>query len=299
MTKELYEDFDFHLLNSREFKEDSVREELISPLLNHLGYSASGENKIVRSKNLIHPYVYIGTKKHNVSIIPDYLLKFNNDNFWVLDAKAPWEQIDSGKNVEQAFSYAIHKDIRVKYYALCNGKKFILYHVSKWPPVFEGKLENISNWISTLEKYVGVKNRSKTKPEMVFTPDFGLYLLKSGLAIDATKGIKILHLFVSMPIMTVAKLKDDFYSIQAIIGGLDESTYMVTFDFGKDKYNELLTAVNTDNRKIIQTALEIHPFLHHFQNASQCNVGIACKIGNNIFSNEDEDYCSLEVSEFF
>ena len=33
-----YKDFDFQLLNTGEFKEDAVREELINPILKHLGY---------------------------------------------------------------------------------------------------------------------------------------------------------------------------------------------------------------------------------------------------------------------
>jgi hypothetical protein len=38
------EDFDFALLDSPDFKEDAVREEIIHPLLNALGYAASGPN---------------------------------------------------------------------------------------------------------------------------------------------------------------------------------------------------------------------------------------------------------------
>ena len=54
---DIYNDFNFALLNSSEFKEDSVREEIISPLLKQLGYSASGPNQIIRSRNLLHPFV--------------------------------------------------------------------------------------------------------------------------------------------------------------------------------------------------------------------------------------------------
>ena len=34
------ESFDFQLMESSEFKEDSVREEIVQPILNELGYSA-------------------------------------------------------------------------------------------------------------------------------------------------------------------------------------------------------------------------------------------------------------------
>lgn len=67
----LFGEFDFSLLDDPEFKEDAVREEIIFPILKALGYTASGENKIIRSKALKHPFYYFGTKKYNVNIIPD------------------------------------------------------------------------------------------------------------------------------------------------------------------------------------------------------------------------------------
>jgi hypothetical protein len=38
----LFEKFDFTILDDANFKEDSVREEIIVPILTKLGYSASG-----------------------------------------------------------------------------------------------------------------------------------------------------------------------------------------------------------------------------------------------------------------
>src|ERR1035437_1870158 len=89
MPPSLFKDFDFGLLDDPGFKEDSVREELIAPLLKALGYSASPPNQIRRSVALTHPYVYIGTKKYPVTIIPDYLLSRSGKNLLALDAKAP------------------------------------------------------------------------------------------------------------------------------------------------------------------------------------------------------------------
>ena len=73
MNRYLFRDFDFKLLDSLDFKEDSVREELITPLLHALGYQAHGEFQIIRSKSLLHPFVMIGSKNHKVNIVPDYL----------------------------------------------------------------------------------------------------------------------------------------------------------------------------------------------------------------------------------
>jgi hypothetical protein len=89
----LFADFDFGLLDEPDFKEDSVREELIVPLLAALGFSASPPFRIIRSRPLEHPYVYIGTVRKGVSIIPDYLLERDGTYAWILDAKAPNENI--------------------------------------------------------------------------------------------------------------------------------------------------------------------------------------------------------------
>jgi len=125
MGENIFSGFDFSLLDSTDFKEDSVREELILPMLKELGYSAQGENKIHRSKSVSHPFVQTGSGKHKLTSIPDYLLEVFGKYTWVLDAKAPNEDIKTGKNVEQTYFYAIHPEIRVSIYALCNGREFI------------------------------------------------------------------------------------------------------------------------------------------------------------------------------
>ena len=71
--------FDFALLNSPEFKEDSVREAVIMPILSALGYSESKPNQIIRSKELLHPFITIGFKRRPIHLIPDYLLSVNGN----------------------------------------------------------------------------------------------------------------------------------------------------------------------------------------------------------------------------
>ena len=120
-------DFDFQLLENSEFKEDSVREEIIHPILKELGYSAGGLNRIVRSRSLSHPFVKTGSGEREIRIVPDYLLLAANKPAWVLDAKSPSQTITSGGHAEQTYFYAIHPDIRSRYYALCNGREFALF----------------------------------------------------------------------------------------------------------------------------------------------------------------------------
>src|SRR5712664_4742574 len=91
-------EFDFTVLDSPDFKEDSVREEIVHPILKALGYGASGPNRIIRSKGLEHPFLTVGSRKMPITLIPDYLLTVDENFTFVLDAKAPAEEIKTGQN---------------------------------------------------------------------------------------------------------------------------------------------------------------------------------------------------------
>ncbi len=144
MADKIFNGFDFSLLGTEDFKEDSVREEIILPLLRALGYRASGPHKIIRSKALKHPVLTVGSQTRPVTLIPDYLLTANEKYAWVLDAKAPQELITSGSNVEQTYSYAIHPEIRVDLYALCNGREFIVFKINEANPVLYFQLSELN-----------------------------------------------------------------------------------------------------------------------------------------------------------
>jgi hypothetical protein len=92
----LFGNLNFQTLQQNpDFKEDSVREVIILPILKALGYI---ETNIIRSKTLQHPFLKSGSKKRPVNLIPDYVLKVENNFAWVLDAKAPNQNIKDGDN---------------------------------------------------------------------------------------------------------------------------------------------------------------------------------------------------------
>src|SRR6266540_1152220 len=125
IKEKLFGQLDFRKIASdKNFKEDSVREVIILPILKELGYH---QENIIRSKTLEHPFLKIGSKKRPVNLVPDYALKLENNFAWVLDAKSPKEKVKDSDNVEQVYSYAAHPEIRSTYFALCNGLEFSLY----------------------------------------------------------------------------------------------------------------------------------------------------------------------------
>ncbi|MGI0482152.1 DNA methyltransferase [Geminocystis sp. CENA526] len=142
--------------NNPDFKEDSVREVIILPLLNSLGYT---ENNIIRSKTLQHPFLKIGSKKRKINLIPDYLLKIENNYAWVLDAKAPNENIKDGDNIEQVYSYATHPEVRSNYFALCNGLEFSLFKTSGTDtPILFFSIDQLNYYYEKLSQYLSLNS---------------------------------------------------------------------------------------------------------------------------------------------
>ena len=181
MDAKLFENFDFAVLNSPEYKEDAVREDILTPVLKKLGYQPYGVNKMIRSKAIPHPFVYIGSTSNKIFIIPDYLLQVDNLNVLVIDAKSPKENIREGKNVQQVFSYAIHPDIRTNMYGLCNGREISIFSVSKKEPIGIFDVFTIDeNWD---QLYRTISPIALTNPSLLnYLPDYGLCCLKLGIA---------------------------------------------------------------------------------------------------------------------
>lgn len=154
LKEELFGNLDFKMIDSNpDFKEDSVREVIILPILRKLGYT--NEN-IIRSKTLRHPFLTIGSnKKIPIKLIPDYSLKVENSFAWVLDAKAPDKKINDSDNIEQVYCYASHPEIRSTYFALCNGLEFTLYRREQTnEPIFLFHIDEIEYYWDKLQMFL-------------------------------------------------------------------------------------------------------------------------------------------------
>jgi len=151
ITKEyLFGKLDFKtIVGNSDFKEDSVREIIILPILKALGYH---QVDIIRSKTLKHPFLKTGSTRRPVSLVPDYVLKVENNYAWVLDAKAPNQKIVNDDNVEQVFCYAAHREINSSYFALCNGLEFSIFRTNETDvPVLYFSVEEIEKYWSELK----------------------------------------------------------------------------------------------------------------------------------------------------
>lgn len=286
---DIFGQFDFRLLDDPEFCEDSVREELVVPLLAALGYSASGPNRIIRSRRLEHPYVYFGTVRKGINIIPDYLLERGGELAWVLDAKAPTENVDTGKNVEQAYSYAMHRDIRVPFYALCNGRKLVVNHVSHAEPVIDIALQDINKEWPVILGLLGCESAWPGGIPPGFLPDMGLALLKAGFD-RSEDGKKYFHMFCPLRVDIVTKIQDDLYSVNGTYAPPESVPFIVTFDFGVEEYAKFLEALSPEMQQGVKAALSQQPYRAFFKEAAKPWLTIMGHLGDETFTNENESY---------
>lgn len=282
----MFEDFDLSLFDDPEFKEDSVREEIIAPLLKKIGYSASGSNKIVRSRPLVHPFVQIGSKKYKINIIPDYILEIDGKPIVVLDAKAPSVDLFKTENSEQAYSYAIHPEVRAKVYGLCNGVEWIFWDIDKFDPILRVKTKEIINDLSKIEKILTPK--SLIFPEMRdFHPDFGLRFRKLNLGMNATQ------YFIANPIGSIMKVEDGLYCTTLAMPFGDD-TLAITYDFNQQIFEKLLNLFPDKTRNQITSMLSKQPFIA--QDFEEIYVSITGSFGK-LTKGLYEDFIPINVSD--
>jgi hypothetical protein len=106
------------------FGEADVREEIITPLLHRLGYKAGSRANIIREQPLRYPKEYLGHKKPRrdppLRGRADYILDVDGLVRWTIEAKAP-NALISVDDIEQAYSYARHPEVRAVFFAIING----------------------------------------------------------------------------------------------------------------------------------------------------------------------------------
>lgn len=283
------EGFDFELLNDPEFKEDSVREEIIIPIINELGYSSQKPNQIIRSRNLLHPYVAIGSKRKEIYIMPDYLFEVAGKPAWILDAKSPNEAISKSKHVEQAYSYAIHPEVRVKFFALCNGKEFVLYNIEHIEPLLKFKIESLPLYWGDVKRLLS-PSTVFDHSQLVIKKDLGLHLKRLGF--DQLESL----VFPNVPITQIGQLDPDLFTIAGAVKENGES-YVVSFDFGQHAFNQLNPFIPEEAVKRLSVRSGQSRQVISFTNQAFL-VNIECVIGDKLEENNNEIFLPMWVNNF-
>jgi hypothetical protein len=279
--------FNFTVLNDPEYGEDSVREEIIFPIIRALGYSSEGNNKLVRSRKLLHPFVSIGSQQKKITIIPDYVMEINGKPSWIMEAKAPNQDIINTKHVEQAYSYAMHSEIKALYYALCNGKEFLLYHVSEYKPVLHFDIKALPAYWKQLVHILSPEKLYKNSHHLAFNKDFGLHLKRMGF--DTFEKF----IFFGVPITSITKLNNDLYTFGSSTK-IDENVYCISFDFNHNVLLQLQNEIPNKALNILKEPLNNAMTQVQFADALYY-VNIECSLDGKMEENEKEIFLPLTV----
>ncbi len=239
-------------LDDPDFKEDSVRELVIAPILANLGYFPSGKHRVARSKTLRNPFIRIGTRNHSVTTIPDYILYINNKPVFVLDAKSPSEGVLEQDHIQQAYSYAIHPEIRCNEFGLCNGKELSIFNTSQLEPLLHMSFEEFESRWSDIEKYMS-PNHLSNPALRDFTPDFGMALLRMGF----TRETQIHMLETRLDLF--AKIDDSLMTASANCN-LGSGGLCTSFDFHPSMLPDIVSGLPDELANLFISALNRAPF---------------------------------------
>ncbi|WP_158285931.1 MULTISPECIES: type I restriction enzyme HsdR N-terminal domain-containing protein [unclassified Caulobacter] len=116
-----------------DMNETDVREVIVRPLLQRLGYAHGTEAAIRTEQTFRYGKAFLGRKspKKDPELVgrADYILEVASFGRWVVEVKAPGEDI-TRDTVEQAHTYAAHPEVAALYFLVTNGRKFQLYRTS-------------------------------------------------------------------------------------------------------------------------------------------------------------------------
>lgn len=268
----MFDDFIESLFDDPDFKEDSVREVIITPILRRLGYHNTGNQTLSRSKSLKQPFIYVGTRKHPVTIIPDYTLNFKGTPVAILDAKSPVESLDASSHVQQAYSYAIHPEIRTKYFALCNGRRLVVYSIESSLPLLDLSFSEYEARWDEIEKFLLPKYL--LQPELRdFRQDFGTKIMRLGLA----PGAEITMLGVRLGLFGM--VDQNLYTV-TVDTELAEVKHCVSFDFDRKHISHIVAGLPVELRDLFLGALGRSPFKAGAD--LELEVDIQCRLGSPI-----------------
>jgi hypothetical protein len=114
--------------------ETDVREHIVRPLLERLGYR-HGTNANIRTElRLTYSHTFLGRKNPKkdppLAGRADYICDAISFGRWVVEVKAPGEELTQSA-IQQAHTYASHPEVSAAFFLVTNGRDFKLYETGK------------------------------------------------------------------------------------------------------------------------------------------------------------------------
>lgn len=152
------------------YSENDVRENIIRPLIVKLGYLPE---MVTTQLSLKYSRLFLGHKKGENKDRPlrgeaDYIIDIDGRLRWVIEAKKPGAISDDDR--EQAYSYAMHPEVRAVLFSVMSGTHFEIYHTFEKPdagPLLSFTYEELPALFQTLENLVGPEAVRRNHPEVI------------------------------------------------------------------------------------------------------------------------------------
>ena len=190
------------------------------------------------------------------------------------------------KHVEQAYSYAIHPDVRCRFYAICNGRHLVVYDVSRIAPIFLIDCKDVPARWEDVEKYLHPRYL-KMPVLREFHADFGLMAKQAGIGIDEQ------ILLEGYFLQSLHKSTDDIFVAQSTCNYQGRG-YLITLDFSLKMLEAVLNAIPAPQASQIRHALARHPFAIDLD----CRINVSCgTLLAQLLRGPHEDYIPLEVTD--
>jgi hypothetical protein len=110
--------------------ETDVREIIVRPLIERLGYRHGTDANIRTEQTLRYARSFLGRKnpKKDPPLVgrADYICDVISFGRWIVEVKSPGQDLTQD-DVEQAHTYAAHPEIAATFFLVTNGRVFRLY----------------------------------------------------------------------------------------------------------------------------------------------------------------------------
>lgn len=154
----------------QKYAETDVRETIIRPLLEKLGYS---REMITTELPLTYDRLFLGRKKGQskdrvLRGQADYIVDVDGRLRLVFEAKQPGKIIDDDR--EQAYSYAMHPQVRALFFAVISGTHFEIFSTFHRPeagPLLKFTYEELAEKFDALQNLIGPEALRREYPDFV------------------------------------------------------------------------------------------------------------------------------------
>jgi len=166
----------FGTFNFERMNETDVRENIVAKLIGKLGFRHSTDNDVITEQILRYPRASLGRKKEGDPVLrgkADYILEAERKYRWTAEAKSPAGSITSD-DIEQAYTYAYHPEVRAVYFLVTNGREFLVFRTVYGPgvsPVLRFGYSDLQSQFQTLENILSPSALKRDFPD--WKPDTG------------------------------------------------------------------------------------------------------------------------------